>query len=602
MSSHHDRPGPAGHSLRRRLGSVAALVLLATTASLARATPAAAACSSIPTTDGSSAVGPLGPAGFIGDSTGIGMIELGNVVGQLRAAGWGPVRATAICGGRTQGTTQFSALTTLAEWRRSGFDPQLYVVALGSNDVGFCENRVADCRAGIDGVLRTIGGDRHVVWQNISHPQPSWETAWNQALADARAVTPLMVVADWLSAVNANPALTTWDRVHAADGPAYTLRSKIAVDAAAPWARATSSATPAPAPVAVGDPAGFAPLDVPRRVVDTRTGTGGATRLAARGTLTVDLGAVVPAGSTAAAVNLTVDGAAGPGYLTAWGCDGPAPTVSSLNYPARAPRAAHAVVTLTAGRFCLTSLVATDVLVDVFGSYGPAAPLRLTPAEPRRLLDTRTVGTGAVVPARTVTEVSIPASGADVPDAVALNLTATDATGPGFVAAYPCGGEVPTVSALNVDSAAPRANLVQVDVGVSGRVCLFNLTPMHLVVDLAGTYGPSGLHYQPALPLRLVDTRVGTGGWLGAPASFQPVAVPAVPGAAAVTLTATVSAPSGAGFLTAYPCAGERPTASNLNYGDGETAANGVIAGAGSCLATRSRGQLVVDLTGWWVA
>lgn len=600
MSSHHHRRGPAGQLLRR-LGSVAAIALLATTASLARSAPASAACSSTPTTDGSAVAGPLGPAGFIGDSTGMGMIELGNIVGQLRAAGWGPVRATAICGGRTQGTTQFSALTTLADWRRSGFDPQLYVLALGSNDVGFCESRVADCRAGIDGVLRSIGGDRHVVWQNISHPQPTWEAAWNQALDGARAVTPLMVVADWLSAVNANPALTTWDRVHAADGPAYTLRAKIAVDAAAPWTSSKPTTAAAPAPVAVGAPASFAPLDVPTRVVDTRTGTGG-TRLAAGATLTVDLRGAVPAGTTAAAVNLTVDGAAGPGFLTAWGCDGPAPTVSSLNFPARSPRAAHAVVSLTGTTFCLTSLVATDVVVDLFGTYSPSAALRLTPVAPQRLLDTRTVGSGAVVPARTVTEVTIPADGSATPAAVALNLTATDAQGPGFVAAYPCGGSVPTVSALNVDSAAPRANLVQLDVGVSGRVCLFNLTPMHLVVDLAGTYGSTGLTYQAARPLRLVDTRLGTGGWLGAPASFQAVAVPDVPGAAALTLTTTVSAPSGAGYLTAYPCAAERPTASNLNYGDGETAANSVLAADASCLATRSRGQLVVDLTGWWVA
>ncbi len=600
MSSHNDRRGPAGSSIWRRVGSVAAIALVATTASLAHANPASAACSSTPSTDSSAGVGPLGPAGFIGDSTGIGMIELGNIVGQLRAAGWGPVRASAICGGRTQGTTQFSGLTTVAQWRSDGFDPQLFVVALGSNDVGFCEDRVADCRAGIDGMLRAIGGDRHVVWQNISHPRPTWETAWNQALAGAASVTPLMVVADWLSAVNANPALTTWDRVHAADGPAYVLRSKIAVDAATRWKQSNSSAAPAPTPTPVGTPVGFEPLAVPRRVVDTRSGTGGV-RLVARATLTVDLTGVLPAGSTAAAVNLTVDGAAGPGFLTAWGCDGPAPTVSSLNYPARSPRAAHAVVTLAAGKFCLTSLVATDVVVDVFGSYGADAQLRFNASEPQRLLDTRTVSGGAVVPARTVTEVTLPAAFGAV-QAAALNLTATDAQGPGYVAAYPCGGTVPTVSAVNVDSSAPRANLVQVAVGVSGRVCLFNLTPMHLVVDLAGVYGTTGLRYQAAAPVRLVDTRVGTGGWLGAPASFQPVAVPVVAGAAAVTLTATVSGPSGSGFLTAYPCAAERPTASNLNYGDGESVANGVLAGPASCLATKSRAQLVVDLTGWWVA
>ena len=276
--------------------------------------------------------------------------------------------------------------------------------------------------------------------------------------------------------------------------------------------------------------------------------------------------------------------------------------MSSLNYAAKAARAAHAVVTLSSARtFCVTSLVATDVIVDLFGSYGPAAPLRYNPTAPVRLLDTRTVGAGAPVAARSVTEVTVPAVGGVTPQAAVLNLTAVGAAGPGYVAAYPCAGGVPTVSALNVDGAAPRANLVQVSTA-GAKVCLFNLTAMHLVVDLAGVYGATGLRYQPAVPLRLVDTRVGSGGWLGAAGAFQPLALPAVPGAAAVTLSTTVAAPAGAGYLTAYPCASAPPTASNLNYGDDETAANAVVTGAGSCVVTKGRAQVVVDLTGWWVA
>ena len=249
----------------------------------------------------------------------------------------------------------------------------------------------------------------------------------------------------------------------------------------------------------------------------------------------------------------------------------------------------------------MTSLVAAAVVIDVFGSYGPSGTLRYNPSPPVRLLDTRTAGAGALVPARTVTEVAVPPVGGVAAVAAALNLTAVDAAGPGFVAAYPCGGAVPPVSALNVDSAAPRANLVQVS-AAGGKVCLYNMTAMHLVVDLAGVYGTTGLRYQAAAPVRLVDSRVGTGGWLGATAAFQPVTLPVVPGAAAVTLTAAVTAPSGAGYLTAYACGGAAPTASNLNYVDGETVANGVLAGAGTCAVTKGRAQVVIDLTGWWVA
>jgi hypothetical protein len=508
------------------------------------------------------------------------------------------VRASAICGGRTFGADSFSALATVASWRRGGFDPQVWVVGLGSNDVGICEDRLAECRRDIEGLLAAIGGDRMVAWQNISHPRPTWEAVWNQALTDAATGHPLLKIADWASAVNANPALTTWDRVHAADPAAYRVRAGIAVDAAARWARSNAVTGAAATPAAVGPPVAFEPLAVPRRVVDTRAAIGGA-RLSDRGTLTVDLSAVVPAGSSAAAVNLTVDGAAGPGYLTAWDCNGAAPTVSSLNYPARAPRAAHAVVTLASSRFCVTSLVATDVVVDVFGAYGATGTLRFNPSPPARLLDTRAGGAAALA-ARTVTQVTVPAVAGVAPQAVVLNLTAVDATAPGYVAAYPCGGAVPTVSALNVDSAAPRANLVQVSVA-GGKVCLFNLTPMHLVVDLAGVYGATGLRYQAAAPLRLVDTRVGTGGWIGAAGAFQPIALPAVADAAALTMTVTVTAPAGSGYVTTYPCAGTPPTASNLNHVDGETVANAVVVGSGTCVVTKSRAQIVTDVTGWWV-
>lgn len=593
------RRGVAG-GVRRRLGRVVAIGLLASTASLARSEPAWAECSSSPTVDSYGGAGPLGPIGFLGDSTGIGMIEVGTIVAQLRAAGWGPIRASAICGGHTFGTNQFAGPVMLADWRRTGFDPPVYLLNFGSNDVGFCEDRLAECRRDIDGMLANIGDDHQVVWQNISHPRPDWETAWNTALADAAKVHPLVTVSDWVSAVNADPTLTTWDRVHAANGTAYQFRSKLSVDAAARWARAnTVTGTPVP-PTAVGAPASFDPLVAPARVVDTRDGTGGS-RLGAGAQLTVDLSALVPAGATAAAVNLTVDAASAGGYLTAWDCQGPAPTVSALNHPARSPRAAHAVVTLHDGRFCVTTKAATDVIVDVFGSYGAGGALRFNPATPTRLLDTRDRSTTPLVPG-TVTEVTVPAVAGVTPAAAVFNLTAVGALNPGYVSAYPCGGTTPRVSAVNVDSAAPRANLVQVTVGAGGKVCLLNQTAMHLVVDLAGVYGTTGLQYQAAVPVRLVDTRTGAGGWLGAPASLADLALPTVPGAEALTVTTTVASPSGSGYATLHPCGGEPSTVSNVNYGDGETTANAAIVGVGSCVLTKARGQVVIDLTGWWVA
>ena len=586
-----------------RAAVIAALVTAGT--SLVAPSRADAACSADPTVDGSGAAGPLGPIGFMGDSTGIGMIENGSLVAQLVTAGWGPVRASAICGGQAT-TNRSSAVLTIADWRQSGFDPPVLLLGFGSNDVGFCRDDKAACRARIDGAMRAIGPDRQVSWQNITHGEVAWQNAWNQALTDAATTYPLLDIADWRAAVTADPTLVGFDQVHGANAAANVKRSALLVTAAQRWseARLDTAVPPVPAAIAAGGPAGFQPLPNPTRLIDTRDNRGG-TRLVAGAKTTIDLSALapsgtVPPGATAVAVNLTIDRAAGPGYVTAWGCNDPPPSVSALNYPANAPRAAHVIVPLNAGHICVLSKAAADVIVDLDGVYVPGAGLRYTPSAPLRLLDTR--NNGPLLAAGTVTTITIPAVNGVAPQAVAVNLTGIGATTAGFVSAYPCGTSAPEVSALNVDSAAPRANLVQVRVGTGGTLCILNQSPVHLVVDLAGIYGAAGLLLQATAPTRILDTRDGTGGWLGATAAGQSIALAAQPPTAqGAVMTITSAAGAGAGYVTLYPCTVTPPTASNLNHGRAETVANAAsVLGAG-CLTTQLRGHLVVDLTGWWV-
>ena len=603
----------------RRLARAGAALSI-TLAALVVATPAAhAACSADPTTDRYDGIGPRGPIGFAGDSTGIGMITAGRLVAQLVAAGWGPVSASAICGGQTT-INGWSAMLTVADWHAGGFDPPVVLLGFGSNDVGICRDDATVCRSRIEAVLTAIG-DRTVVWQNISHPQISWQNAWNRALSDAATNHRLLSVVDWRAAVDADPSLVGFDQVHSSGVAAYTLRARLMVQGADRWAAPQRATTP-PAPLAALAPtsgAAFAPLAVPARIVDTREGRGGA-RLAAGETRMVDLAALTdglatgpgPGGGgptvgptvVAAAVNLTVDRAAAAGFLTAWSCAGDRPNVSSLNYRAGSPRAAHAVVPVAGQKLCVYSKWATDLVVDLAGTYAPEAPLRFVPHPPLRLLDTRDKGTG-LVPAGTVTRVQIPVDGDDPPKAAAFNLTAVDATRAGFVAAYPCGATVPTVSALNVDASAPRANLVQVELDADASVCLFNQTAMHLVVDLAGVYregATGGLRYAPATPTRLLDTRTGDGGFLGATAAGQVIEIAPPPaGAAGAVVGITAVDGDGPGYVTMFPCGASAPTASNLNHGQLETVANAAIVAGPACLVTQVRTQLVVDLSGWWV-
>ncbi|WP_083975037.1 right-handed parallel beta-helix repeat-containing protein [Kitasatospora mediocidica] len=90
-----------------------------------------------------------------------------------------------------------------------------------------------------------------------------------------------------------------------------------------------------------------------------------------------------------------------------------------------------------------------------------------------------------------------------------------------------------------------------------------------------------GTYYNPLGPVRLLDTRNGTGVTVGAVAPGATVELPVtgiagVPatGVTAVTMNVTVTDPTQAGFLTVYPHGDELPVASNLNWTSGETIPN----------------------------
>lgn len=98
----------------------------------------------------------------------------------------------------------------------------------------------------------------------------------------------------------------------------------------------------------------------------------------------------------------------------------------------------------------------------------------------KRLLDTRKLGD------RTVQGQVIELSAPEGALAVKLNLTATDTTGGGFIAAYPYGTFRPVTSDLNWWAAGQTiANQIDVPVN-SGKFNLFVLSPTHVVVDQVG--------------------------------------------------------------------------------------------------------------------
>lgn len=200
--------------------------------------------------------------------------------------------------------------------------------------------------------------------------------------------------------------------------------------------------------------------------------------------------------------------------------------------------------------------------------------------------------------------------------AVAVNLTAVDASGPGFATLYPCGGSVPKASHVNYVDAGAVANGAIVPLDGHGRVCLFTKTEAQFVLDVNG-YVPGSAPAIGIEPARYLDTRAADGnptfdgqsqatGRVAAQSSVRVQiagrgGVPAE--AVAAIVNVTVVDPSAAGFLTVYPCTDTVPRTSTVNYVAGETVPNGAVAdlaGDGSlCVFSRAEADVIVDVTGY---
>jgi hypothetical protein len=231
-----------------------------------------------------------------------------------------------------------------------------------------------------------------------------------------------------------------------------------------------------------------------------------------------------------------------------------------------------------------------------------------------RLLDTRdgTGGAGGKLTDGGVVRLQVTGTNGVVAGASAalLNITATESVGPGFVTAYPCDSQRPLASNVNYAIGETVANLTQVRLASDGSVCLFSSRAAHLVVDLSGFMADSGDQYRPVDPNRLLDTRLGVGapvakvGPSGELALDLSASAPA--GATAVVLNVTATENLwGPGYVSVYPCGGERPFVSNLNSRLFDTRPNLVVVPIGGggkvCFYSQAQIDLVADLAGWYL-
>jgi hypothetical protein len=250
----------------------------------------------------------------------------------------------------------------------------------------------------------------------------------------------------------------------------------------------------------------------------------------------------------------------------------------------------------------------------------PTGTAAFTAVSPTRVLDTRD-GTGSSagkVAAAGSIRLVVPT--AVVPadaTSVALNVTLTEPSGPGFVRVWPGGEAPPETSNLNATAAGETvANLVVTRLGPGRTVDLYTQASAHLVVDVTGYWRPataaSAGRFRPIVPGRLADTREGLGVAAGVvPAGgsrrIQVLGRGGVPssGVSAVALTVTATDAAAAGYVTVWPGGAARPYASTLNpTGRGDIRSNGALVPVGADgtveLFTYAATDLVVDVTGWF--
>jgi hypothetical protein len=200
---------------------------------------------------------------------------------------------------------------------------------------------------------------------------------------------------------------------------------------------------------------------------------------------------------------------------------------------------------------------------------------------------------------------------------VVLNVTATDATGPGYVTIWPCDAERPTASSVNFDASAPSPNTVLGTLAADGTICLYVAEAgVQLIADVNGYIAPDS-PYQPINPARLADSRdgavTGDGQFLGGgprgPGSTWMIDVAGRGGvpvdAETASFNITVTGGSATGYLTVWSCDAPLPLASTVNFLAGQTVPNAVTsllsADGHLCIyVAEASAHVIVDVNGYY--
>jgi hypothetical protein len=222
------------------------------------------------------------------------------------------------------------------------------------------------------------------------------------------------------------------------------------------------------------------------------------------------VGGVPGGGASSVVLTLTATRSAGPGFVQVVPTDGGTAlgTTSNVNLTGAGQTVANLVVVPlgTGGTVDVYNSSGTDVIADVLGYYtdGTAATSSaglFVPVNPFRLTDTRAT---APVAANSQTALStlgiggVPGTGVG---ALALNVTATGTTGPGYLQILPTDQGTPGASSsVNFTGAGQTAASAAIgNLGTQGRFTVYASTRTNVIVDVSGyftagtTTPPSGI-------------------------------------------------------------------------------------------------------------
>ena len=238
---------------------------------------------------------------------------------------------------------------------------------------------------------------------------------------------------------------------------------------------------------------------------------------------------------------------------------------------------------------------------------------------PVRILDTRAgngatkamVGPGGVIDLVVAGRGTVPTTGIG---AVVMNMTVADPTAAGYLTVWPTGDARPVASNLNFVPGQAVPNLVLAKLGQGGKVSIYNFTgSTNVIADVMGWF-PTTNSYQPLVPMRLLDTRTGTGAPVARVGANQTLklsvlgrgGVPAS-GVDAVVLNVTAAESSMISYLTVWPSGQAQPYASNLNLAPNRVVPNLVISKLGndgtvSLYNYAGDTHIIADVMGWFPA